>query len=458
MSISKQVIYQDLKRAQNRWMKSSARVLTVVAAVVAIVCGLEPGAGSEAKSLRANETFEAYDGQQNSGRTRGQKPTPSTQLDVTFITDVPETDIYLQNEKIGTTGKDGQLLVKVPPGEYRATANRADYYLKHQTVIVNRRQTTFKFFMGQPIPRSTAATPTPTPSATPLPTPPVEVKTGGAAIIERFLNPKTTDQVKGPDWQALLTNTYQELAREPSNAALKAQAQFAQGQLDYLSGKFANALDAFLSSSRAAPDYALANYGLGQVYLATNQPQQAVKALEHAVRLNPKLAMAYKLLGDAWLVLKKEKEARVAYAQAYELGYLPSDASLNMARNHVKSERWAEALAVLQRIAAESPSGEVYVLIGDSYVGQNQRVNAFQAYTKATELDQNSALAFYKLGEIQFRERNYEAAQKALGRAVILDTEGKIIDRRKASNMMEEAGSKLRKLSERVDKPSVPKP
>jgi tetratricopeptide (TPR) repeat protein len=459
MSTSQHIIDQLLKRVRGRWMKPSGRAITFIAAVV--VVGLyvtQPGARVEAKSLRSSVApGAAYASQQSSGRAKGQKTTPSTQLDVTFITDVPETDIYLQNEKIGTTGKDGQLLVKVPPGEYRATANRTDYYLKHQTIIVNRRQTTFKFFMGQPIPRS-AASPTPTPRATPRPTPPPNDKTQAESIIERFLNPKTTDQVKQPDWQSLLTSTYQELSRDPSNAGLKAQAQFAQGQLDYLNGNFANALDAFLGASRALPDYALASYGLGQVYLARNLPQQAVTALERATQLNPKLAIAYKVLGDAFQVLKKEKESTAAYAQAYELGYLPSDATLNRVRSHVKAERWSEALAMLPRLAADSPSAEVYILMGDSYVGQSQRVNAFQAYTKATELDPNSALAFYKLGEIQFRERNYEEAQKALGRALILDVDGRIIDRRKASNMMNEAGSKLRKIGQRVDKPAITKP
>lgn len=461
MSISEHIIHQLLQRAQSLWVKPGARVLPIITAVVASLFVVEPNVGGASKSLRSNVASMAYAGQQNAGRVKVQQTTPSTQLDVIFISDAPETDIYLQNEKIGTTGKDGQLLVRVPPGEYRAKAIRADYPVKQQTIIVSRRQTTFKFFMGQPLPRTVASpAPTPTPLATPQPNPSVVNKTQGATVMERFLDPKTTDQVKQPDWQILLTGTYEELARDPSNVGLKAQAQFAQGQLDYLSGNFANALDAFLNASRVAPDYAPASYGLGQVYLATNQPQQAVKVLERAVALNPKLGMAYKALGDAWLFLKKEKEGRAAYAQAYELGYLPSDASLNMARNLVKSERWEEALVVLQRLAAESPSVEVYILMGDSYTGQKQRVNAFQAYTKATELDQNSALAFYKLGEIQFRERNYEAAQKALGRALVLDTDGRIIDRRRASNMADEAGSKLRKLTERIDKdkPTIPKP
>ena len=285
---------------------------------------------------------------------------------MTFVTDVPETDIYLQNEKIGTTGKDGQLLRKVPPGEYRATANRTGYYLKHQTIIVKQRPLTVTFVL-QPMPVSATPTPAPTPGATPQPTPtPSDEKTECATPMERFLNPKTTDQVKQPDWQSLLTCTYQDLSRDPSNSALKPQAQFAQGQIDYLGGNFPNALDAFLSASRAAPDFALAHYGLGQVYLASNQPQLAIRPLERAVGLNPKLAIAHKLLGDAWLAMKKEKESGAAYAQAYELGYLPSDASLNRVRSLVKSERWSDALAILPRLAAESPSAEVYSLRGDS--------------------------------------------------------------------------------------------
>ncbi len=469
MSTAKHFIYRCLKRAQGQLIKPVARVSRVIAAVLAglFVVGFGTTSG-EAKLVRLSVSSLTPAGQQTPGRAKPQKTTPGTQLDVTFISDVPETDFYLQNEKIGTTGKDGQLLVKVPPGEYRATASRTGYYLRHQTIIVNRRQTVFKFSMGQPIPTATAAaSPTPAPRSTPTPptptpssatTPPGDDQPQNASVIERFLNPKTTDQVKQADWQSLLTSTYQELSREPSNSELKAQAQFAQGQVDYLGGKFTNALDAFLGASRAMPDYALASYGLGQVYLATNQPLQAVKAFERAVQLNPKLAIAFKSLGDAWLVLKKEKEGRAAYAQAYELGYLPPDASLNMARNLVKSERYPEALATLQRIAAESPSGEVYILIGDSYVGQKQTINAFQAYTKATELDGTSALAFYKLGEIQFRERNYQASKEALERALILDPEGQIIDRRRGRNMADEAASKLRKLTERIDKSNIPKP
>lgn len=455
-----------------------ARVLPLVIAVVLGASVAVVDGSVEAKSRHSGDAFLTLEGEPSPALVKIQKPSPSEHLDVLFISSVPETDIFIQGEKIGTTGKDRQLLVKLLPGKYRVTASRTDYLIRYFEITVSPRKTSFDLPMGVPLPRPTA---TPTPSPIPTPQQTADNKTGdgagrdgggssnpaptptptpasGAAILERFLDPKTTDQVKQSDWQTVLTSTYQELAREPNNPQFKAQAQFAQGQVDYLDGNFANALDAFSGALRIAPDYALASYGMGNVYLATNQPLQAVKALERAVSLNPKLAVAFKSLGDAWLVLKKEKEGRAAYAQAYELGYKPTEASVNIARNLVKSERWAEALAALKPIAAESPSAEVYILLGDSYVGQKQTVNAFQAYTKATELDRNSARAHYKLGEIQLRERNYEEAREALERAIILDPDGRVIDRRRAREMADDASEKLRKMKEKLNKSITSKP
>jgi tetratricopeptide (TPR) repeat protein len=393
----------------------------------------------------------------------GQRPTQSEHLDVIFTSDLPETEIYLEGEKIGMTGTDGQLLVKLKPGEYHVMIRRAGYYTQQRTIYVSTRLTTFKFFMGMPIPPPSptptpSLTPTPTPTSSPSPTPTPTPQEVLKTVLERFLDPQQTDQVKLADWQNLLSSTYQELANAPNDSKLKAQAQFAQGQIEYLNKNYANALDAFSSAQRLAPDFALASYGLGNVYLATIQPLPAVRSFERAVGLNPQLGMAYKGLGDALTSLKKRKEAEAAYTRARDLGYMPQGASLSMARNFVKEERWADALPGLQELATKEPSAEVYILLGDAYAGQKQTINAYNAYTKATELDKASAVAFYKLGELQLRENNNpEAARDALERALALDPTGLMIDRRRARKMADDAGSKLRKLNkDRVPKPSIP--
>lgn len=443
-----QGLFNSSREVGRRHVRAAAVVASLVLSVVFCASGPASGAGGGFGLL---STF------------GGQRPSSGEHLDVIFTSDLPETEIHLEGEKIGLTGTDGQLLVKLLPGEYRVMVRRPGYYTQQRTINVSTRLTTFKFFMGTPMPPPSptptpASTPTPTPSSTPTPTPTPTPQDGVKTVLERFVDPKQTDQVKLADWQNLLSSTYQELATAPNNPRLKAQAQFAQGQVEYLGGNYANALEAFNSAQRLAPDYALASYGLGNVYLATNQPLPAVRSFERAAGLNPQLAMAYKGLGDALTSLKKRKEAEAAYTRARDLGYASQGASLNMARNFVKEERWADALSALQSLEAQEPSAEVYILLGDAYSGQKQTINAYQAYTKATELDKASAMAFYKLGELQFRENNNpEAARDALERSLALDPTGLVIDRKRARKMADDAGSKLRKLSkDRLNKPSIP--
>jgi tetratricopeptide (TPR) repeat protein len=264
--------------------------------------------------------------------------------------------------------------------------------------------------------------------------------------IQRFLDPAASDQVTLADWKQLLLSTYQMLITSPDDTRLKVQAKFAQGQVDYLGSNFSEALEGFHSALRLAPDYAPAHYGAGNVYLATNQPLHAVKAFERAVELNPQSWMGYRGLGDAWTVLRKRKEAEAAYARARALGYLSQGVSLTQARDFVRERRWADALVLLEALAVRGSSVEVYILMGDAYVGQGQMINAYLAYTKAVELDPSSAAGYYKLGEIHFRERHYEASLEALERALHLDPGGRLIDREKARRMAMHARAELRKL------------
>ncbi|HEX8558010.1 MAG TPA: tetratricopeptide repeat protein [Pyrinomonadaceae bacterium] len=398
-------------------------------------------------------------------RLRSQKPTPSAHLDVIFTSDVPETDIYLQGEKIGPTGKDGQLLVRLVPGDYVVEARKKGYVSQGRTVKVSARQTSFKFYMGAPIP---AATPTPTPSPTPAPAS-SDGGEGGAGdgasaanaaaaddILKRFQDPQQTGKLTRTDWQSLLAATYKELSADPNDTQLKAREQFVQGQLEYLAGNYANAQQAFNTALRLAPEHALAAYGLGNTYLATNQAAQAVKEFERALRADPKMGMAYKGLGEAWTALKKDKEARAAYAQARELGFLSPDVSMNLVRGLVKDKRWAEAVAALQPLAAAQPSAEIYTLLGDAYTGEGQKLNAFEAYRNAVKADDSAARAHYRIGEIQLDEKNYEAAHAAFERALALDTQGLSIDRKKARQKADEAADKLSKLRKSLPKPGVP--
>jgi Tfp pilus assembly protein PilF len=112
-----------------------------------------------------------------------------------------------------------------------------------------------------------------------------------------------------------------------------------------------------------------------------------------------------------------------------------------------KRKRWAQALKEFQDVAASKPSADVYIEIGDCYVGLEQPLSASQAYRKATEVDSKSALAHNKFGDVMFKLREYAAAMEAFERALALDPQGTVINRRRAREMADEAADKLKKMN-----------
>lgn len=420
-----------LKRGGRRRPSARNFALALLAALILVV------AGTSASNASAGQ-----------GRQPKQRPTPtpSARLNVTISSDAPETDIYIpEGEKIGTTDKEGKLVVRLPPGSYKGKTKKQGHADRQFTITVSPAQTTVRALVGDALPR-----PTPTPS----PTPAADVGDAVAAgvLIKRFSDPKQTGQIKQDDWKNFLKVTYQDLAREPNSAELNARAQFALGQIALLDGNNADAQHAFNSALRYVPGYALAAYGLGNTYLATN-PAAAIKEYQRALTADPKLGMAYKGLGDAWRALKKEKEAREAYVRAGELGFLSRDVRLDLARTLVDHEKWTEAIAALKTLAAEEPAardnGVVYMLLGDCYKKLNQKRNAFDHYKEAVSRDDGLARAHYMIGEFEFEEKNWDKARDAYNKALNLAPGDKEIANR-AKQRAREADEKLLKLKNRL--------
>jgi tetratricopeptide (TPR) repeat protein len=152
-------------------------------------------------------------------------------------------------------------------------------------------------------------------------------------------------------------------------------------------------------------------------------------------------------MGDALTKQNKTKEAAVFYNRAKSFGQqLPVDTGLASARALKKRKRWAQALKEFQDVAAAKPSAEVYVEIGDCYVGLEQPLSASQSYRKATELDPKSALAHYRFGEVMQKLREYAASMEAFERALALDPQGTVINRKRAREMADDAADKLKKM------------
>ena len=402
---------------------------------------VEDGKKERATPKHPNETRPAP----RRKRTPAPRPSPpaaaaaTPPLDVTFYTGLAEADVYLNQsptalQKLGRSGADGRLVTRLPRGTYTVTASRPGSRIERRQIDVRPGSTTFILNLSEP---AAGAAPFGSNVAAPV--------TAGD-VFRRYLDPKQTDSVTVADWQLAQAETAAAFAANPLDPQTEAQALFAQGQLAFLRRDFTRAVLDFNTSALKLPSSALAFYGLGNAYLGLGRLDEAARAYQQATVISPKLAMAYKGWGDVLARQNKNREALRYYERARVLGYTSNDTRQVAAHILLKERRWAEALRELLEVSKVAPTAEVFVGIGDAYVGLGQPLSAAPAYRRALELDPKSAPAHYKFGELAYAQREYAAAVESLERALALDPAGALIDRGRARELANKAASKARAL------------
>ncbi|HEY0429770.1 MAG TPA: tetratricopeptide repeat protein [Pyrinomonadaceae bacterium] len=315
-----------------------------------------------------------------------------------------------------------------------------------------------------------------TPTNTPVTTQPVVVQTP-AEIFKRFMDFQQSESVTAKDWESVVTQTNAAMQTNPGDATMKAQLFVAQGQLAFLRGDFSSALIQFNAASDALPNSALPQYGIGKVYLATKQPNEAENAFEKAVKTDKNFALAYKGLGDAMTAQGKTKSAQEYYKDAARIGLSggngvvasnnqtgntqnnqpnvsantpisPYDAELNEAKKLTVRKKWQASLDKLTTLSKTNPTADIYIAIGDNYIGLKQLLSAQQAFRKATEINPNSAVGFFKLGSALFELNEFQAASEAFEKSLILDQQGTTINRQLVRKWADKASERAKNSKE----------
>lgn len=371
-------------------------------------------------------------------------------IDVTFKTDLPQSEIFLSRGKtgpmqlLGKTDAEGKLTTQLPPGRHEITASRQGARILRQQIKVGPDSNSFSFALALPKPppkqEEQAATPIPEEVK---PSEPVKPPVDFDQLLARFTSGKG-DAPTADEWKEAHDLKAAALEKEPDNKRLEAETLLAEGESAYIRGDYPTAVAVFRRAVIASPDYAAAQYGLGNSYLATNQPSKAFDAYGAAVKLDKDMAPAYKGAGDALTKLGRTKEATFYFDRAKGLGQtLPTNTSLTKGRELKNRKRWADAVTEFEDVAAREPSADVFIDIGDCYVGLQKSFSAAKAYQKATELDTKNALAYFKYAEVMFNEHEWATAMESYERALALDTTGQQFNRVKARARADEAAKKL---------------
>lgn len=361
-------------------------------------------------------------------------PAQPAQLEVIFKTGLSETELFLSSDaeparRLGVTDTSGAFRFRLAPGIYDVVAARRGYRRLLQRVDVRAGSTVFNLTLSEEPPP-------------PAPALRSRVVATSEAVFSRFLDPKQTDGVTLEDWKVV-----REQAGDADAADARARAQelFAEGQIALLGGRYADAQSAFNDAAQTLPGSALAFYGLGRTYLATNRTEQAVLSFMRAIQLNEEMALAHAGLFEALTLQGRGGEARRSFERAAELGYDTSKLSFISARELMRRERWAEALEELSVVARSRQTADVNVAIGDCYIGLKQLVSAEPAYELATRLDPKSAVAHARFGEVRLRQKDYARAREELELALRLDPAGATINRERLTKLSREAATRMRK-------------
>jgi superkiller protein 3 len=133
----------------------------------------------------------------------------------------------------------------------------------------------------------------------------------------------------------------------------------------------------------------------GKEFYKNDQDEQAAKAFEEAIRLNPDSAEAHLRLGMAYAALERKPEADESYKKAAEL--------------------------FKKRVQADPKDADSFFYLGEAYSFLHQDEEATRAYRQVTRLRPEDEEAFYQLGKAETRLAHYPEAVAAFQKALELD-------------------------------------
>ena len=134
---------------------------------------------------------------------------------------------------------------------------------------------------------------------------------------------------------------------------------------------------------------------LGKELYKNDQDEQAVKAFEEAIRLQPDLAEAHLRLGMAYAALERKPEADDSYRKSIEL--------------------------YKKLIQSNPKDAESFFNLGEAHSFLHQDEEAARNYRQATRLRPDDEEAFYQLGMSETRLAHYPEATAAFKKALELD-------------------------------------
>jgi eukaryotic-like serine/threonine-protein kinase len=185
-----------------------------------------------------------------------------------------------------------------------------------------------------------------------------------------------------------------------------------------LPGNVERAIASFTSATQQDPKYALAYSGLGEAYLrkASSTGDQQWTTLAHqnaeqSVRLDGNLAIAHSVLGSVYLDQGRQEDAIRELQRSMDLAPANAEAPRKLAAIYSTQGRFDEAEALYLRSTKSRPTDWYgYLLLGVFYYGRQRYPEAEAALIQAKSLSPDNDLIRVDLGGIYRMHGRYQDA------------------------------------------------
>jgi tetratricopeptide (TPR) repeat protein len=235
-----------------------------------------------------------------------------------------------------------------------------------------------------------------------------------------------TDMKPVTDWpnqDSAFVNIAQGIRKIVKNFPAKTKEQWlAEGLTNHKAGHYEQALRAFDQAMLIDPDYARAYRSKGDVLYDLKHYEEALAAYGQAIRLDPDHARIYSNRGDILRHLKRYEEALTAYEQAIRL-------EPNLAPNYNEKgnvlfslKRYEEALAAYEAAIRLDPGfASAYNNMGNALSRLKRYFEADIAYEQAIRLNPQYAIPYNNKGRALYHLGRYHEALEAFERAIGFD-------------------------------------
>lgn len=172
-------------------------------------------------------------------------------------------------------------------------------------------------------------------------------------------------------------------------------------------GRHEDAVKALQKAIALEPGNFLAYGNLGGVYKSMGRMEEALACYKTAIQIYPNYASSHFNIGNLYKELGRREEAAAAYRRAVQIDPNYMLAYIQLAGVYIDEKKTQEALSILQRgISMRPDMPALYLYLGFAYHAAGRFDEAAAAYKRCITLEPRSVDAYYNLGLVN----------KALGR------------------------------------------